>query len=320
MRVAHSVVITPKRCGLYETTREVVGALRKLGVDSRLVDPTKDKNPLHPTGDADRGTLIGSIDWAVNADVIVNHSGFDGTPLSESTQPVIHVCHARPRHSFIGERDGGTPVYSYQYQRDKDPRFKRVVTFWPEHIEYHKIIFRETPVEFVPAPVDLDYWSPDGPKGYRFGGKAGGVNVVCTDGFRGDIDPFEAMCAFARWSRGRPERKLHVYGKPKKSRGFDVLIKQLAEQGNLGEVRGWVSGLRNAYRAADWTITSHMINTRSVRESLACGCPVARADNCFVLPPRKSREEARKMAEESFNPETTGLRFKALLDEVLAES
>ena len=100
MRVSHMVAITPGRCGLYETTRELVTGLFKLGVDSRMVDPTKDKNKLHPSGDNDRCAPISDMDWATKADVIINHSGYDNTPIEKTKQPVIHIAHGRPGQSF----------------------------------------------------------------------------------------------------------------------------------------------------------------------------------------------------------------------------
>ena len=39
MRIAHAAIATPRKCGLYETTRELVAAERALGVDARIVDP-----------------------------------------------------------------------------------------------------------------------------------------------------------------------------------------------------------------------------------------------------------------------------------------
>ena len=103
MRVAHAVAVTPGRCGLYETTRELVVGLRQLGVDSRMVDPTHAKNKLHPVkagqmlndsqGFNDRGALFASMDWGCKADIIVNHSGYDMTPLAATAQPVVHIDH-----------------------------------------------------------------------------------------------------------------------------------------------------------------------------------------------------------------------------------
>ena len=144
MRVAHSVVITPGKCGLYETTWELVKGLRAMGVDSFLVDPKPDENQFHPKTDNDRGIPIKNT---YDADIIVNHSGL-GEHEKTITQTIVHVCHGRPLYSFLGENSGGTPVYSYQYNKSRDPRFKAVVTFWPEHVKYHEVMFHPIPVYY----------------------------------------------------------------------------------------------------------------------------------------------------------------------------
>lgn len=317
MKVAHMVVVTPRRCGLYETTRELVAGLRVEGVDSRTVDPTRDKNKLHPDGTEDRGALFADMEWATEADVIVNHSGYDGTPVAETEQPVIHVAHGRPRHSFNSEISGGVPVYSYQYQHNKDPRWKAIVTFWPEHLPYHRVMFPDKPVRHVQAPVDLQAWTP-GPRVYGFSGKRGAINVVCTDAFRDDIDPFVPLNVFALWARKAEGARLHVYAKPAKSRGWDALLRRLADDGNLGEVQGWVDrGLEQVYRTADFLLTGHTIATRSVREALASGCPVIRVPTIDMqIGLAMDRAQARGCAERDFDPAVTAQQFKRVLDAI----
>lgn len=324
MKLAHSAVVTPGRCGLYETTRELVVALRADGVDSRIVDPTRARNKLHPTADEDRGALFADAEWALQADVLVNHSGL-GSELEATELPVIHVAHGRPRSSFLSEVRGSTPIYSYHYHKDKDPRFKCVVTFWPEHVDYLEVMWPETKVCCVSPPVDLARWTPDGPKGYRWHGHGGAVNIVCTDAWRVDVDPFPVVNAFALWAREHQGAKLHIYGNSKELRGWAPLIKQIQDDGNMGEVRGWVAGLAHVYRAATMLITPHMINVRSVREALACGCPVARMNGAslsgFGYEMGKTlgvgRSEARRTAEVNFNPQRTATSFARIAKDVV---
>ena len=111
--------------------------MRDIGIDSRLVDPDKPGNKLHPKETEDRGALISDLEWAKTADILVNHSGF-GKYEKETEQPIIHVNHGRPRYSFIGECNGGTPVYSYHYNKSKDKRVKASITFWLDHKEYER--------------------------------------------------------------------------------------------------------------------------------------------------------------------------------------
>jgi glycosyltransferase involved in cell wall biosynthesis len=328
LKAAHLVAITPNRCGLYETTRELVAGLRKQGVDSRMVDPTKNEKGLQPPGDNDRGALFADEAWALEADILVNHSGL-GDVFEASKQPIVHVAHGRPRSSFISERDGSTPIYSYHYNKNKDPRFKAVVTFWPEHAEYHQVMFPDKPVKVVTAPVDLDAWKPEGPKGYNFHGTKGQINVVCTDAWRDDIDPFVVLNAYALWARSVKGAKLHLYaaGAAIKTglKGWKAILQRIQDDGNMGEICPWVSGLDNVYRAADIMLTPHKIATRSIREAMACGCPVVQVVGDYLngfrkdfdLAKWKDRKEVRRDAERLFNPERTAKEFKAVLEGAL---
>ena len=331
LTLAHAAVVTPRRCGLYETTRELVTALRASGVDSRICDPTKATNTLYPKVPDDRGALLDSIEWAANGtvDFLVNHSGL-GSQLEAVDTPVIHIAHGRPRSSFLGETKGAAPIYSYHYHKNKDPRFQAVVTFWPAHVPYLDVMWPDTPIYSIPPPVDLDAWTPKGPRGYQFRGRRGSCNVVCADPWRDDMDPFPVVNAFALYARQFRGAKLHIYGMPRDSkgkllRGWAALLKQIDDQGNLGEVQPWVEGLDHVYRAADFVITPHAIATRSVREAMACGCPVAQLTNgdlrAFVNRLQtvrvQNREEVRANAEKLFDPAETASAFHTVLRKVI---
>lgn len=319
MNVAHFTVITPNRCGLYETTRELVAGLNKIGINSRLVDPTRTTNRLHPKGPSDRGAPIDDIEWAKNADIIVNHSGL-GEHEKETNQPIVHVCHGRPMYSFITEMNGGPPVYSYQYNKSKDTRYKAVVTFWPEHIPYHEVMW-DQPVHAITPPVDLERWSPNGPSGYNFNGLGGDKNIIITDAWREDINPFVAINAFALYNKENPGSKLHIYAAGKGKKGLGAILQKIKDQGGLGEVLPWVSGLDNVYRSADLTITPHQIAVRTIRESLACGCPVAKISHpdpdMLESGLDMGRKYPRLIAERDFNPDNTAKEFKAILDGII---
>jgi len=325
MKLAHLAVVTPKRCGLYETTRELVVALRKNGIDSRIVDPTYGKNTLHPKTEGDRGApLEKSMEFARGANFLINHSGYDGTPLQKVDIPVIHIAHGRPRSSFLSEVNGGTPIYTYHYNKNSDPRFKAIVTFWEQHRAYLDVMFPDKPVRYVPPPVDLEAWSPEGPSGYRFNGKKGKINVICTDAWRDDIDPFEAVMAFALWARHQDGAKLHIYGNNKIRKGWSALIKRIMDDGNMGEWLGWVGGLDNVYRAANMVITPHLIDTRTVREAMACGCPVVRIQHIerdqtrMTFAKNANRQRVRAEAERQFDPKVTAEAFIRILNDVEA--
>lgn len=317
MKLAHVAIVTPHRCGLYETTRELVAAERALGHDARMFDPAP--TPYHPKEDEDRGAVIvRDREWLKEADVIVDHSGCDGTTDKLET-PHILVAHGRPHHSFVGEVRGGAPVFSYHYRLDSTPKYKAVVTFWNQHVGHLKFMFRQKPVYCVPAPVDLSEWKASGPGGYGFHGKKGAYNVVIADAWRDDGDLLDAVIAVGLAARILPGIKLHIYGKRGGEKGWPAIFKVLQDEGTLGEVQGWVSGLDNVYRAADMLVTPHQIDTRAVREAQACGCTVFRAQGMLDLmakfiaddlqKPRRDREAERKWAAQAFNPLTTAKSF-----------
>ena len=314
-------IITPRRCGLYETTRELVKSLRDLGVDSRLVDPTGSKNLLMPKGTEDRGALFASMEWAKEADILVNHSGLG--ELENSEIPVVHVAHGRPRHSFLSEASGSTPIYSYHYHNNKKDRFKSVVTFWEQHKPYLEVMYPDKPVHYIPGCVDLDFWSP-AKSDYNFGGLKGDINIVCTDAFRDDIDCYVPLNAFALAARKIPGMKLHIFGKPNNMRGWGAIIKQIQNDGNMGLVQGWAKSLETVYRAADLVLTAHQIDVRTVREATACGCPVLRisddiSNSAELISEalKTDRKHVRIEAEKRFNQKNTAKQFKAVLDNAI---
>lgn len=327
LKIAHIAIVTPGRSGLYETTRELCAAERALGVDAQLYDPKPTQfNP--GIGKEDRGAPIADRSFVADADIIVDHSGCDGL-TDASKQPHIYVAHGRPRSSFLTESNGGPPVYSYRYKIDQPgSRYKAVVTLWPEHVPYLQVMFRRLPVHHVPACVDLKAWSPKGPDGYEFHGKAGQYNVVITDAWRADMDPFEAVNAVALAARKLPGTKLHIYGRQGGERAWPALLKVLSEDGTLGEVCGWVSGLDNVYRAADLMVTPHTIATRSVREAMACGCPVGKVFDMqnhpdgivCALKYSENRVRVRQVAEERFDPLNTARAFLSICEGVLCGS
>jgi glycosyltransferase involved in cell wall biosynthesis len=322
VRVAHAVVITPHRCGLYETTRELVVGLRELGVDSRMVDPSPRKDVVKPDNE-DRGAPYATMGWGVDADLIVNHSGYDNTPLGATSQPVVLVAHGRPRSGFLSEVKGSTPCYSFKGTQNKNERLKAVVTFWEQHLPYWRFMMPDKPIKYVPPSVDLGAWKFDGPSGYNFHGKKGRVNIVISDPIRDDVDWFYPLQAAGLFAREVEGVKIHVYGRIGKTRGHDAIIRRIQDDGHMGEIGGWVSGLDNVYRAASFVMTGNDIAVRTVREAQACGCPVVTVNDlnskwrvdcrAAMRQLNDDRLLIRKMAEGAFNPKVTAMRFKEVL-------
>lgn len=322
MKLCHIVICTPGKCGLYETARELVAAERALGYDARMVDPRPTR--YYPGEGDERGAVIAGKDFVSEADVILDHSGCDGTTDSIET-PHVLVAHGRPEVSFISEKTGHAPVYSYHYRLDHTPKYRGVITFWRQHVGALEVMFREKPVRCVPPPVDLQAWSPKG-NTHDFGGKAGVLNAVVTDAWRDDVDPFHAVNAVALAARQIPGLKLHVYGKQGGDKAWPALLKRLQEDGTLGEVQGWTDNLGNIYRAADLLVTPHRILTRTVRESMACGlqhvvCTGESAGTdagkvMAALQTPACRQRVREQAEAILNPINTAKMFLAAVEQM----
>jgi len=277
MKIAHMAIVSPRRNGLYETVRDLVEAERTLGMDARIVNPEKDS----PSAE-DRGTPIADAQFAKHVDVVVNHSGMG--IYEDLDKPIIHVMHGRPRSSFLLEITGKSKVYSALFSRRSDPKYRVFVTLWEEYLAHWRVILPPEKIKYIPPPVNLSEWTPSGPRGYGFHGKGGTINVVCSDPWRLDKDPYEVINAFAIFAESHPGAKFHLYGadKTRTKKAWLVLFSALNMRGGLGEVHGWVKGLDNVYRAADILVTPHRIATRSVRESLACGCSVVMGRNGYT--------------------------------------
>lgn len=266
MKIAHIVIVNSHLSGLCESARDLVMAERALGEDARIIDP---KKPLE--GDF-RGAPVVEASFADECDIIINHSGLVGKGLDDTKKPIILAIHGRPRNSFLLEWNKKVPVYTILYRRGTDPRYVGFVTFWPEHLPFLKPLLPRD-LHCAAPPVNLSEWVVDGPQ-HNFSDHAGDINVVVTDTWRDEKDPYYVVNAFLLFAEKHPGARLHLYAAPKAARGYGLLMHILRERGALGEVRGYVNNLAPVYRAADMMVTQIRCASRTVREALACGCQV----------------------------------------------
>lgn len=322
MKVAHVAIVTPRRCGLYETTRELVAAERDLGIDAAIVDP-KPHPAFQDVGPEDRGAPIRDMEWAKTADLIVSHSGHDGTPLADTDQPILQAAHGRPVSTWIMEREGGAPAWTYHGVRSQRERYRGCVTFWPEYEAYFQAMWGDKPVHVVPPTVDLDYWCPDDTD-YDFAGQAGEYNVVMTDPWcRRDVVPMPLILAFHRFRQSVPQAKLHIFAMDENHKGL-AWVKRLLGDG-LGIIQRWAADLRPVYRKADMLISPQRIYTRSIREAMACGAQVVSAkdaDPADIIAFARSMEvrvefplDTRHRARMSFCPERAARVMRSVMQQ-----
>lgn len=286
MKLAHSLVITPGLAGLYTSAKEIILAERELGHDAFVVEPEGASK-----GMTDIDVPLGDLD---EADVIIDHSGCDKAML-ESGLPIVHVRHGRPLSSFLIEHNGGTKIYSHLRTIGSDGRYVAIVTMWQEHVGYWESLTGRT-IDVIPAPVDLEHYSPDGPT-HTFGKHRGRRNYVVADMWRDDCIPFEAIHEFLRLRQEGD--KLHVYGVQQKSTAVKTLMEVVGD--SLGEV-GWAKDMAPIYRGATLTLTCGDIATRVVRESMACGCRVHSVTNEYWNH-RNPRDTAKRL----FNSKASAL-------------
>lgn len=294
MKIAHSLVIAPGLCGLYESAKEIILAERAMGHDAFPVEPDGASLGKSDPELSKRGVV------PYDTDVIIDHSGCDKSML-DSDIPIVHLRHGRPLSTFLIEHKGGIKAYSNLAAIGRNPRYVAVATMWQEHVPYLRELMGCS-IGYIPAPVDLEKFSPDGPR-HDFGGRGGKNNYVIADMWRDDCCPFDAVQSFME-IKG-PDDKLHVYGIQKSSSAMTAMLKMVGK--SLGEV-GWAKNMAPIYRSADRVITCSNIATRVVREALACGCPVtSTVENQWTI----KSGEPREIAKRYFNPKASAL---ALLD------
>lgn len=265
MKIAHTVRYSPGKSGLYETTREIVSAEIAAGHDSRAVDPRVD------TEREDRGVSFVSRDWMEEADILVNHEGVGRNP--DRLPPIVSMLHGKPEYCFAMEHYQGIMLWRTVAEFVASDRVGAFVT-WEQNIPGWELLVPREKLFSVSPCVDMEFWSPVGSEwDYASEHK----NIVITDRWRPTKHSFGLLAGFARYADENPDVKLHIYASPQAPGGpLDSVLRGLTKRGILGEVRGEVSvdDLRAIYRTADLVLTSDGGTARTIREAMACGCPL----------------------------------------------
>lgn len=348
MKVAHFVTIAPNRCGLYGTARDLLKAEQGVGIDAGFVDCSISNNEAVVNGFIegypkikDDEIIPKSVGWARRADVYIRHSLIP-VELQNSGKPLVMAVHGRPESSFRLEASGQIPVISMLYKRARDKRYAAFLCFWKEYIFQLSTIIPRDKLFYIPAPVDLEHFSPGKPK-YDLGENAGSPNLLICDIWREDVIPFNVIFAALLFQQKYCKTaKIHVVALNQKDleimSGFFRGIKELGALGILSKMN---TRIRDFYMSADIVITPHTIATRTVREPLACGIPVVAGTGNRFTPytanpndiegfaktinscwqdykssPSEVKRMARQVAEMSFNIETTGEAMKVVLEKI----
>uniref|UniRef100_A0A6M3L1S7 Putative glycosyltransferase n=1 Tax=viral metagenome TaxID=1070528 RepID=A0A6M3L1S7_9ZZZZ len=348
MKVAHFLNFAPNMAGIYGTAKDLVVAERRQGIDAQAIDYGNGLNPPQRHSrvwckDGEIETI--SPEWALDADLIVRHSALP-QKIFDAHMPIVMPLHGAPEYTFMLEHNGVTRVYKELLVSMKNPDYKALVTFWKENLFYWEILFPNKKIFYVPASVDLDKFNPLG-KLYAFE-KPGKINIVIAGVWRKEYTtPYSVMFAAANFVKKYcPEARVHVFGLPMDNKKYPkndgpVNHTMLAlQRANLvSRCYRIVPNLDEIYRSADMAVTQHTVASRTVRETLASGCPlVAAAGNkytpytadprdtdgfadaiyrCYkdILEDRKAvRDKARATAEREFNLNRVGKAMKRVFE------
>lgn len=330
MKIAHTLYYAPHKNGMYETTREIAAAERAVGIDARMVDP------LANVVLVDRGVPYAPRSWIMEADLIVDHGGFGEIPPEHP--PMISMLHGTPEYTFRMPPNGTVDLWSGSLFMATTPGVRAVVTLSERYIPAWSLFTSPGRISAVPPPVDLEYWSPNG-AGFDYNSAT--TNIVITDRWKPSKDSFELLIGVGLYARRHHEARLHVYAAPDPAGPrLQSVLDALKARKVLGTVTGDVdaSALRAVYRSADLVLTSDCGTARTIREAMACGCPVLADTNSLVLScnmhdpaaiaagieavmsvegPASRRHDARAAAERLFDPSKTVEALQGIYRSVL---
>lgn len=351
MKVAHFVQFAPHAAGIYETSRDLVLAERKVGINAQMIDYGGGKPPESSRiwcKDGDVETV--SPEWSDEADILVRHSAIPKR-IYEKGKPIVMCLHGAPEYSFLLEHLGKTRTLKELIVSNEILKYKACVTFWKQNIFHWEILLPGAKIEYCPAPVDLDKFKPDGKKFKWEKNKFGDFNIVVTNVWRTDyVTPYSVLFAAAKWVRDKhPSARVHVFAAPKDNPKYpkndgpvNRTLLALQKAGLVGSCFPTIGVLDEVYRSADMLVTPHVLASRTVREALASGCPIVAAtgneytpytdhprningfveaiDNCYrdIQADREAvRNNARCMAATEFNLIQAGEAMKTVFEKIL---
>lgn len=349
MRVAHCVTVSPNRCGLYGTTKELVKAERLVGIDAGVIDVVVSKGEPLINGKLegyprlrDEDLIPKTIQWARKADIFVKHT-YIPMELQTLGKPLMLALHGRPESSYQLEMSGQVNVLSHVQKRAAEDRYKGFLCFWPQFLAFWSFIVPKEKLFYVPAPIDLDYYRPKG-EVFDFKEFGGSPNILISDIWREDVTPFNLLDAATVFQQNHCKAaKVHILTiQGRRLKVISGILAGMKRLGALGIIRPMLKNISDFYRAADIVITPHIISTRSVREPLACGTPVVAGYGNMYTPytanpmhsyafaeainecwedlkqdPKTVKETARKTAEMAFNLENTGKAAKEIFETII---
>jgi len=277
-------------CGLYHSMRDMVIAERRMGHNADVVDigiqGKRVKGPAYAdTRGEDADIVPVDYDDVRDFDLFVTHSDLPKTFIAQTKAPIIHVLHGRPLASFrLHQKDPKkAPVLDLLAGFNKEPRYKKFLSLWPEHVPYWEVLIPPEKLASTPhPPVDTDLWLPLGPIHPFL--PDDGFHVLVADIWRSDSDPYWTAQALLRCAGRIPNLKVHFYGCNTNLGPWRHIFDAMKRAGIMGELYGMMSDIAPVYRGADLVVTHHDIATRIVREALSCGTPIVAGSGSRYTP------------------------------------
>jgi len=338
MKIVHFALMSPNQAGLYGTVKDLIFGERANGIEADIVDYGFDGKETERILEDD---WLKCVHWqeALRSDLVIRHSA--APKAVTDAVPFMLALHGRPINTFLLSFQYGrkNPIIEAIYQASELKMFRGFISFWDCNTRIWREILSPSPVYQVPAPVDLQRFTPEG-KSHRFKGDYD-FRILIADMWREDSCPvtpifkaFEAATFLEKTTGIRIQ--VNAVGVPKRAMELLALIQKKSNNHHLGEVLPMIKNIELLYRGSDATLTSHKVSTRVVRESFACGTPVLTTDSnpdyqpsvrdnnlaeAIISLMTRGREitrvESRIYAETVFNPIKAGAIMKLLAQTVL---
>lgn len=332
MKIAHFCTLpSGKISGMTNSVKEICEAELELGVEAGIIDP------LNREGGGEvqlrrRKIKVQPWSWALDKECV---SFISSSPSDVFYQlpHKVYLIHGMPQFSFIKQ------MLTTESSMDASIGLIRecdVSVCWSNfEAEYWRTMYPEKPIHVANHGIDLQYWCPAEPK-TKFKWHP---TVVHADVTRIVKLPFTLLFATKLAQKKIPLLKLNLLSiDPKQQTMWMMMIAKL----NLeliveNMVVGLIDDPRDIFRAADIFVSSsqHGLMSRVSIEALACGTPVivyegqkdsyssmkcrespknlsgamVRLWNKMKDDPEKTREEARKTAEEHYDVKETAKQF-----------
>jgi glycosyltransferase involved in cell wall biosynthesis len=342
MKAAHFSIMAPNRMGLYGTVKDLIKGERFHGVNAEIVDCGFDGTPeCRMLEDGWLKTV--TMESIMNADIVVRHSA---VPQSVTNKiPHLLALHGRPINTFLLTfQDRKNPLIETIYEIGESKNFKGFLCFWRKNARVWESMLPGMPVYQVPAPCDLERYTPEG-KTHTFTGEYD-FRVLIADMWREDSCPVTAILKAVETSASLfasmgVRLQVNALGTPKRARELLEIIRTKSKTNCIGQIYPMVENPEVLYRAADAVITLHGLATRVVRESLACGTPVISMDpapeyqaytpayhegipdltgvitRIMMKTKEERKQESRRYAEVTFDPNRAGAVMKSIFERVL---